>query len=139
MKTPLRIPKLHSELENITPNWNSPLQIRKLHSQSKIENPESSGSLVRGRARGRGRYIIYTMNDLILFDEYIHSHSRSNFLFTTVAIFIQHFVRIPLYASLNPRLLHASGNTFFEDTRIPNNVFLVSMDTPRGILKSQSL
>ena len=84
------------------------------------------------------QYIVYqfTLNDLILFHEYVHSHSRSNFLFTTVAIFIQHFVRIPLYASLNPRLLHASGNTFFEDTRTPNNVFLVSMDTPWGILKN---
>ena len=39
-----------------------------------------------------------TLNDLILFNEYIHSRSRSKILFNTVAIFIQHFMRIPLYA-----------------------------------------
>ena len=40
----------------------------------------------------------FTLNDLILFHEYIHSRSRSKILFNTVAIFIQHFMLIPLYA-----------------------------------------
>ena len=40
----------------------------------------------------------FTLNDLILFHEYIHSRSSSKILFNTVAIFIQHFMLIPLYA-----------------------------------------
>ena len=61
---------------------------------------------------------------LFIYTTYIHSHSRSKVLFNTVAIFIQHFVCIPLYASLDPKLLSAlfSGNT---DTK---HRFLVSMD-----------
>ena len=43
-----------------------------------------------------------------------------------MAIFIQHFVRIPLYESLNPS--SCLLKRVFKDTRILNNVFLVSMD-----------
>ena len=55
-----------------------------------------------------------------------------SFTFNTVDIFIQHFVRIPLYTSVIESQAPAFGlylleTRVFKDTKIPN-VFLVSMD-----------
>ena len=71
---------------------------------------------------------------------------KTKFLFNTVVIFIQHFVRIPLpsHQWLDPRLLPLDSylleTRVFKDTKIPN-VFLVSMDvtslyTPGGYSKT---
>ena len=83
----------------------------------------------------------FTLNDVIFFHEHIHSRSRQIFihiqrqffLFSTVVILIQHFVRTPLYASWDSRFLPLETRVF-EDTRILNNVFLAlsSAEAPAG-------
>ena len=45
LKTPLRIPELHSELENMTPNLKMPLRILKLYSNFEHVTPKSKSPL----------------------------------------------------------------------------------------------
>ena len=45
LKTPLRIPELHSELENMTPNLKMPLRILKLYSNFEHITPKSKTPL----------------------------------------------------------------------------------------------
>lgn len=85
---------------------------------------------------------IFLHIERFIFNSFLPIYS---FTFNTVAIFIQHFGRIPFYASVIESQAPSFGlylleTRVFKDTKIPN-VFLVSMDvtslyTPGGILKN---
>ena len=57
-----------------------------------FSSAETNNNMVGEMVQNSQMSYSFTLNDLILIHEYIHSHSTKKILCNTVAIFIQHFV-----------------------------------------------